>query len=57
LFLRALRQDELDRLAPIAVRRWRIHMDQWRTSGSGTVYTSAVVAFASSIIEWAGRVL
>jgi fatty-acid peroxygenase len=54
LFLRALRQDELDRLVPIAIRRWRTQTDQWRTSGSGTVFPSAVVAFGTSIIEWAG---
>src|SRR4051812_4495238 len=54
LFLEALRQDELDRLVPIATRRWRTQTDQWRTSGSGTVSPAAVVAFGSSIIEWAG---
>ncbi|WP_051277193.1 cytochrome P450 [Marmoricola sp. URHB0036] len=54
LFLHALRQDELDRLVPIAVRRWRVQMDQWRRSGSGAVFPSAVAAFAGTIIEWAG---
>src|SRR3954451_5998723 len=34
MFLHALRQDELDRLVPIARRRWRVQMDQWRTTGS-----------------------
>jgi fatty-acid peroxygenase len=54
LFLHALRQDELDRLVPIARRRWRVQTDQWRTTGSGAVFPSAVAAFAGSIIEWAG---
>jgi fatty-acid peroxygenase len=54
LFLQALRQDELDRLIPIAARRWRAQTDQWQACGAGAVYPSAVTAFAGSIIEWAG---
>jgi fatty-acid peroxygenase len=54
LFLEALRQEELDRLTVIARRRWRRELDQWRAAGAGEVYAAAVVAFGSSIIEWAG---
>jgi fatty-acid peroxygenase len=54
LFLDALQEQELDRLTTIARRRWRQELDRWRHDGGGEVYAAAVVAFGSSIIEWAG---
>jgi fatty-acid peroxygenase len=54
LFLEALTQDQLDRLLPIARRRWRAELQTWSAKGSGHVYPSAVRAFGSTIIEWAG---
>jgi fatty-acid peroxygenase len=54
LFLQALGEEELDRLTAIARRRWRRELDRWRQDGVGEVYAAAVVAFGSSIVEWAG---
>jgi fatty-acid peroxygenase len=54
MFLEALRPEELDRLLAIARRRWARELDRWREDGAGEVYSSAVTAFGSSIIEWAG---
>lgn len=54
LFLAALRQDEVDRVVEIARRRWRAEVARWGHDGTGSVFASAVTAFGSSIIEWAG---
>jgi fatty-acid peroxygenase len=54
LFLGALSQPELDRLLAIAARRWQLELPEEPSGGELQVFPSAVTAFGSSIIEWAG---